>query len=120
MNINFSLRDPTNDLAQIFNDADIFLLTSGWEGFGNVVVEAMYYGVTPVVVNCRGGPKEIVNDHYGYIAKRSPVDIAEKMEMAVEYPISQKLLFTRSQEFQSERIASQYIQGLSQDHQSLI
>ena len=34
--------------------------------------ESMAHGVTPVVVDCPGGPKDIVGKKYGYIAQQTP------------------------------------------------
>lgn len=45
-----------------FADADVFVLPSAWEGFGNVVVEAMAVGVPVIVTSCDYGPKEVVTD----------------------------------------------------------
>jgi glycosyltransferase involved in cell wall biosynthesis len=110
LGVTLSIKTPTNDLTKIFKDADLFLLTSQWEGFGNVIVEAMYYGVTPVVVDCRGGPKEIVAGRYGYVASRSTECIANTLEWAIKNKIPKAVLLNRSQDFNANKIAKKYIE----------
>jgi glycosyltransferase involved in cell wall biosynthesis/GT2 family glycosyltransferase len=49
------------ELAQLFEDADIFCVPSRFESFGIVFVEAMRYGI-PIVAGNTGGVPEIVVD----------------------------------------------------------
>jgi glycosyltransferase involved in cell wall biosynthesis len=50
--------------------ADIFIITSAWEGFGNVIVEALYCGLKIVATDCPSGPSEILKrGKYGILCK---------------------------------------------------
>lgn len=44
--------------------ADIYILSSRFEGFSNTLVEAMAYGVPSIAVDCDVGPREIVQDGF--------------------------------------------------------
>lgn len=61
--------------------ADVFALTSHYEGFGNVLVEAMACGV-PVVATSSPGTKEIVRvDTDGLLVENhAPADVAAALE----------------------------------------
>lgn len=47
---------------QIYKNADLLLMTSSTEGFGLVIIEAMYYGVPCIAFDCPVSPKEVIAD----------------------------------------------------------
>jgi glycosyltransferase involved in cell wall biosynthesis len=112
LKVKVKIRPPQNDLSQIFKNARIFLLTSQWEGFGNVVVEAMGHGITPVVVDCPGGPKDIVGSDFGFVSERDPEILADKIFAALNKPVDKNLLLSRSREYEVLKIAKAYLKAL--------
>jgi glycosyltransferase involved in cell wall biosynthesis len=70
-------RNPWKYIAR----ADVFALTSRYEGFGNVLIEAMACGV-PVVVTSSPGPLEIVRDNVDgvIVPEHTPAAVAVALE----------------------------------------
>lgn len=53
-----SINNPTN----YYKIADLFVLSSKYEGFGNVLVEALKHNCPVITSNCKAGPMEIIGN----------------------------------------------------------
>ena len=93
--------------------AEVFVLSSRYEGFGNVLVEAMACGTPVVSTNCPVGPSEILDK--GKYGKLVPVGDVEAMEKAIietlhNLKLSADELQKRASHFSVERATDRYLQ----------
>lgn len=94
--------------------SDVFLLTSDFEGFGNVIVEAMDVGLPVISTKCPSGPAEILeNGKFGIL---TPVDDIASLSKAMIDLASDKfalkdysnLSLERAKDFSLEKILKEY------------
>lgn len=74
--------DPT----PYYRSADLFVLSSDHEGFGNVLIEALQAGLPVVSTNCPSGPAEILGG--GQFGKLVPCNDADALAEAIEAALS--------------------------------
>lgn len=97
----------------VLQKAKVFVLSSRWEGFGNVLVEALAAGVPIVSTDCPGGPREILeNGAHGYLVPfDDPGALTDGIEMAVSNPKgSPESRKKRAADFSAEKIAREYLE----------
>ena len=93
------------------SQANVFVLSSVWEGFGNVLVEAMACGTPVVTTDCPSGPAEIVdNGRFGQLVPVGDVHaLAAAIIQTLKKPLSRELLKKRSEDFSIERSVGRYL-----------
>lgn len=97
--------------------SDLFVLSSAWEGFGNVIVEALAQGVPVVSTDCPSGPREILDDgRYGALVPvKNPGALARAIGHALDAQHDRAALVARAATFSVERAAGRYLECFRHD-----
>lgn len=56
------INKPTNSIGSEYAQSSLIVMTSNYEGFGMVLVEAMACGVPAIAFDCKCGPSDIIKD----------------------------------------------------------
>lgn len=109
-----------NNPYQYMAIADVFVLSSRFEGFGNVIVEAMACGTPVVATDCPYGPGEIISSGINGILV-PPADskalAAGIVKVLTDNDLKQRLSkegLNRAQDFDVQTIASAYSELFTQ------
>jgi glycosyltransferase involved in cell wall biosynthesis len=76
----------TNNIQEIYRESSILVMSSRYEGFGMVLLEAHTMGVPTISFDCKCGPSEIINHGKdGFLIKEGDVqDMSEKLLLLME------------------------------------
>lgn len=78
-----TLHPFTNNIQEYYSKAQVYVLSSRWEGFGLVLVEAMAHGL-PIVSSDLPTSKEIMGDFGMYFTNGNVNELAEQLHKATE------------------------------------
>lgn len=90
--------------------ADVFVLSSRWEGFVNVLLEALALGMPIASTDCHSSPREILeNGKYGNLAPPgNPHKLAESMFQALKSPPQSAHQESRADDYSPEALFKKY------------
>jgi glycosyltransferase involved in cell wall biosynthesis len=90
--------------------AAVLVLSSAWEGFGNVLVEALAAGTPIVSTDCESGPAEILaNGQYGKLVTVGDSEgMAKAIAQTLEEAPNSKFLQERADEFSLKKALTEY------------
>lgn len=104
------LHGYTSNPYAFMSRASLFVLSSSWEGFPTVLVEALACGSPAVATDCPSGPREILLD--GDLGELVPVGdeqaLAAAMMRALDAPPRREALMLRGRGFSVERAVDNY------------
>lgn len=104
--------------SAFYHSADLFVLSSDYEGFGNVIVEALATGTPVISTDCPSGPREILAD--GRFGTLTPTGDRIALAGAIDRALDRILdgsfdsgaLIARAQDFRPDKAASRYLNTL--------
>lgn len=109
------LKGTTRHVSEVYKNAGIYVLSSRYEGFPMVLVEALSFGLPLVSFDCVSGPNElIVNNDCGILVEDGNTKkLGEAISEMLRSPQLRKeksiIAFNKSKIFSKEEIMKQWI-----------
>ena len=105
----------TNNIQPYYSEAQVYVLSSRWEGFGLVLVEAMAHGL-PVVSSDLPTSEELLGDFGLYFENGNVEQLAERLKEAtqIDWPKKSAEAIRIAQRFDISKIILQWKEILSE------
>ena len=99
----------TNNIQEFYSKAQIYVLSSRWEGFGLVLVEAMAHGL-PIISSDLPTSQEIMGNFGIYFKNGDIQDLAQRLEDAtlIDWQTKSKEAFAIAKKFDISQIIKQW------------
>ena len=110
----------TKDVVKAYTSGSIFIMTSRFEGFGLVLIEAMLCGLPCIAFDCPYGPREIIKDgENGFlIPYNDDALFVEKLTYLMNHPEERQRMGIAAKEsvkrFDKEKIMNQWKELLTE------
>lgn len=89
----------TSDVMSEYLKSQFFVLSSDYEGFGLVIVEAMACGLPVISTDCPHGPSDIIdNGVTGLLASLEVKDLADRMEWMITHQQERRMMGVKAHE----------------------
>ena len=93
----------TENVADEYSSASLFVLSSRYEGFSLVLAEAMWCGTPCVAFDCPQGPAELLADGRGWLVENGDVEkLTQRIVYAISHPDEAKARAAKAQAFAQE------------------
>jgi glycosyltransferase involved in cell wall biosynthesis len=104
------IREWVDNIYAYMGSADVFVLTSKWEGLPTVLIEALACGCPVVSTDCPSGPREILDGgEYGTLVETyDSSDVAEAIRDQLHDPTPESTCRDRGADFSVERCIDRY------------
>ena len=111
------LKSPTSHIQDEYLANSIYVLSSRFEGFGMVMVEAMSFGLPAVAFACKCGPRDIISHQEdGLLVKEDDIiGLANAICQLIEQPLLRKQMGQAAvrnmhKKFDEQRIMDQWLE----------
>ena len=108
------LLGPTERIQEEYMSSSFLVMSSRFEGFGMVLVEAMACGLPVISFDCPCGPKDIIQNHIdGILVEKGNIEkLAEAIIWMIQHPEKCKVMAIKAvdnvQRFKIDQIAEQW------------
>lgn len=109
----FSIRPATKDIVNIINDSKIYAMTSHFESFSIVLLEAISVGTLVVAFDCPTGPRNIIDGNTGYLVINDEIKLyAETLRHAITFENEASIIasngYEQSQKFSFNEVIKKW------------